>query len=835
MKIKKKMLIKDNGSTLIIVLFLLFILSTTAIAVIALTSSELGMSVVNADSNRALLVAQAGAESAAQHLDEQVALIQDQARVKSTEIIKAKIDTFKVSGAAITAPFDVAIDNSNPSEIRVIDEEALNDIYYNEYKYQFYTEFNTWLSKQTITNAIWNSTQSHYLTTSALSIEEKEKEGTYSYTTVSAISGSELLSAVSGDMYPINSIRIITQGKYKSTNGTTYSRKVEAEFGLLTSKNSGGTTDIPVSYGKLTKVRVNSNNKPEILKNKALIAQGNIISIEGTTEITGDAISFGTFPVSPLAEDRYKSDVSGYEYGGIMAGVLKDTPIGIDRNNLNGTLIGYKSNLEIDDAFLNKNHTGSFKFNNNVSTLSYIHSLYSEEDNPSTIDISKGDAYARAFKIEELAHFSETNLKNIYLTDDLRIDASEATVNVGKTGDLGELFGISTGAGSKYSSSVGVLGDSKLNINGSIYMGGSTYYNDYYLSTDNKMYPSGFSVQKSGKLPGEAFETMGTDLLSTPSKDIYPGNVFYLYNNTPLKDYTYVNNPGSNTSLLTESYKKNMDATNAAINVEMMKGVTFTDGRLKEDPFSIVSRAMHIKYIWDNFWSKDLMYQTYLNTGDIKISTNGDKINGWCYGAVGANNKIYGPYFDFTINDGGTTYGIKADNATKSYKSSMAIFIDNNIEVTTPQKLLSSHVIKSELPQNKPIMTSGSGIVMLYSTDNVILGDHYLSGTSGDSQSITLPGGDKNRGIIYSNKDIYVKDGTNFKGMLIAEGNIVFIGSSEITYDEDTVDLLMNEEPRAGKFFKYRPSDILLNSNSEILTIKKANVKNIKIINWKEI
>ena len=129
---------------------------------------------------------------------------------------------------------------------------------------------------------------------------------------------------------------------------------------------------------------------------------------------------------------------------------------------------------------------------------------------------------------------------------------------------------------------------------------------------------------------------------------------------------------------------------------------------------------------------------------------------------------------------------------------------------------------------------------MLNSSGNVII----------DKNSIKAPGLEQNftddmleledgkkylRGVIYSDKDIYVKDGVNLKGVLISQGNIVFFGDTNIKYDEAIIDSLVDDKPNVGRFFKYTPKDIIINDKSSLVTIKKSNVKNIKILSWKEV
>ena len=159
---------------------------------------------------------------------------------------------------------------------------------------------------------------------------------------------------------------------------------------------------------------------------------------------------------------------------------------------------------------------------------------------------------------------------------------------------------------------------------------------------------------------------------------------------------------------------------------------------------------------------------------------------------------------------------------------------ENGLDKAEPQKLLSSNVDDSSYTGNTLYNdASNSNNFMYYSNQNIVLSDNSIS--DGNTYFKTFGKG-QGSGIIYSTEDIYVQNGTHFNGVLIAEGNIVFLGNAEIKYNEDAIDNLIIGDKRISQFFKHNATSIILNdSNAAIQTIKKKDVKNIKIISWKEI
>ncbi len=841
---------KSNGSTLAMVLFLVFVLSATALAVMALTGSELLMSNVTSDRSKALFAAQAGAEKVAQKLDIEVGRIQDQARVTSSDVIKNAIDTNSPA-------FNEIIDSTDPNDIKVLNEKELNHIYEAEFKYQFFKMLAQWLEHQTAAGEEWDSTVSH-IVKHDVTKEGKTvsiNDGSFTYSVIHPNPTETTYSSIvdAFEAKELSSITVKSTGEYKSGKHT-YKRSISAEFSLLT-EAVNESSDIPIIYSKLTKVKVNKDNKPEILKNKAVVAHKNIISVNGNVNIEkGDAICFGTIPTINGTDINYNAD--GYSYGGFMAGMTRDTwndsSLGYNNKSLKDSIIESIPSLSGSDF---TNIPGSFNIQEgNAITAAYIHTLYSNASSPSRINVQKGDVFARSVKVENKAHSSEVNLKNVFLTDDLRIDSNNSTINIGewegdKVGE-GMLVGLNPGdsaSGYDTSSAVIVSGDSNLNINGSLYMGGTTYFNEYKNITDNKMYFSGISVLKSGSLPAEAFRMW--DDIEIPTKDVYPGNVFYLFdkyrdtNGVPdADDYINVNDAEEQQKLISAGYnyksKTEGQPPDDSTPAQMMMGSQ------AKPLFDILDKAMHFKWIWDTFWKDDVGYYSYLNSGDIRIehyekADDGNyvkdtgKVKGWCFGAVAANDTVYGPYGGFTEDN--AQYYIEKGTRSVLYRNNMSLFVQEFEQVMAAKsaKSLSDDgntktpgLINKAVRRDETIV-SKSGIVLLNSSDNVVLSNSQVNSEDVPKEDGYL------QGVIYSAGDIYVEAGTKFKGILIAEGNIVFLGGADISYDENAVDILLSEEPDTGRLFNYNASEIVL-SNSSIKTIKKPNVKNIKITSWKE-
>lgn len=856
-----KHLKKNNGSALTMVLFMLFMLSVMSIAVIALTSSELSMSVMSSDRSEAMQAAQAGAERAAQIIDEAVGQAQEKARGERDIVIQGKIAYYtelEVDGKTPKHPidstskfFEVFDNTSSPGEIIVIDKNKLEEITNNEYKYQFYK-----IVKAELGNKL--DDEDELKVNFLKEIADPQKDGKYMYKTVNLKSknivippgnfsglGDTMASELGSgnDVDIVTSIEITSVGEYNSPiNGSSYKREIKAEFGLLTESS---TNDIPISYSKLTTVRI--NKKPSILSGKALIAQKNIIAMGGTVDVTGDVISYGTIPKNSSDEIDYS--VGGYEFGGIMSGIpgTKNKNANVWKNksiNLNKMLIGQ---IKSDSLFFTDDYSGSFNINGNVATAAYIHTLYgSSPSKHSDITVEKGcNVFARNVNVESESNYSQVNLKNVFTFDDLKIDGNNAEVKIGGWGGLndetadirneGLLVGLNKGNAFDPSSAVIVAGDSKLYINGSVYVGGSSVYNDYRNSF-GEAYVSGMSIQKSDSRPAAAFEQ---------NANIHnPDNVFYAYDNTKVE---YKNPPIGQNEITWGTY-------NAGANTMM--------DVIPDNMFDILDRAMHIKYIWDNPsktrpntlpWKEDVEYGAYFNTGDIVIEpvTTVGKLKGFCLGGVAANNTIYDPYTGFTEGDfpgkvsagnpGNVShYDEAVKYGKKGYAKLMDLFVnnENELNMAEPPKSLSENVEKSVFKVNTTVYRNAkdSNNFMYYSDSND--SDVVLTNSSvgdGDTVSETFAP-NQGSGIIYSSRDIYVQENTNFNGILIAEGNVVFLGDANIKYDEDAIDNLIIGNQSISAFFKHKASDIVLNDkNAVIQTAKKKNVKNIKIISWKEI
>lgn len=869
-----KHLKKNNGSALTMVLFMLFMLSVVSIAVIALTSSELSMSVMTSDRSKALQISKAGAENAAQIIDKVVGQAQEDARVKASENINKAIEETKEfyednNSIPDDSPFKDVIDFSEKDVIKILNKDGYENIEKAEYKYQFNLILDNKI-KELMNNELKLGTANDLsngkytykkiqLKSNGININEINNTAQSGIVTVDSVIDNIGSSAA------ITEIEVTSMGEYTSpANGSTYKRSVTAVFGLLT-ESKGDTIDIPVSYNKLTKIRY--NEKPSILSGKALIAQKNIISINGHVNVTGDTVCFGTIPKN---SGKVNYDVEGYKFGGIIAGVnpssgtgaawwnditncLTDNSISnyTSNDNLIAKMIISQDDNEINN-FCNSDKTGSFNFNGNVVTSAYVHTLYGNSASNHSDIVVNGDTYARSVKIESDSNYSNAQFKNVYTYDDLKIDGNNAIVKIGAwSGDTpdnndnnkGMLVGLNgEGINAPASSAAIVSGDSKLYINGSVYVGGSTFYNDFRTTAGNA-YISGMSIQKSDSRPAEAY-IIDTNKETNPYN--YEKNIFYLYdknienneNNQEKKgDYIEVTDKTDNYKLVAAEYSRGGDT------YSMMEKIRQPD-RINPSiydyvPINIMQKAMHTKKIWGDFWSNDIEYASYFNTGDIKIKpeTSG-KIEGFCWGGVAANDTIYGPYNGFT--KGEEDYTRISSDSKNNYAKQMGLFIDekNTNELNSPSATKNlGYWIDEGIFNGSYFNEPYENKFMFYNAKSVILTNNSV----GDGSKTYNFNESQGCGIIYSKGNIYVETGTNFSGILIAEGNIIFIGDSDnptnITYNEeveDIIDELIIANPDIGKFFKYTISDVILDKEAVVQSIKKKDVKNIKIISWKE-
>ena len=814
----KKILKENSGSTLTMVLFMLFLLSVTAIAVITVTGSELSLSVMNSDKSKALMAAQAGAEAAAQIIDEQVAQVQEDSRTAASVSLKNGVNGFVSTD--IEDNGSIFYNVIKHSDGTVLDDERLNEIFKSYYLAEFYSRITAWINTQASTN--WKSDQMY----NANKIDNSG--GTYSYQSVGLISNSGSTSGV----------KLVSTGNYNKIK-----RNIEIELSFLTDAGSGGTQQVPVSYGKLTKVRINKNNKPDLMS-KAIIAMKNIISVDGTATIDGDIICFGTIARDGADSRKENFEATGYSYGGIMAGVISniwdDTSIGPNLKN-NEVL---KRRLNLNESFFG-DKAGSFMVNGNVATMSYVHSLYGTYDiatnkyYKSDITVS-GDLYARAVSLENNSHFSSFQLNKVYLTDDLIVNSSDSLVKIGEWNSRnvpnrskqGKLVGLEKGiaADSTRTSAVVIGGDSELWLNGSIFVGGSTSFNELTkLVAPYNSYISGISVLKSGSQPSDAFRVFPEEQLIDGN---FPNNTFYLYDNLS-NSYKTVNESSITHKLQKETYNFTSPLITPSA-VYMMEGALNSGTQIK---YNIFDKGMHFKKIWDDFWKDSKGYSSTINTDEIIITTNTQsKLEGWCGGAVAANDTIYGPFGGFSETY--TEYTSEVASASSNYRNILKSFFNNpafDLKSIDPEKRLSDSLEVSALADGAIYITQSTVFAYRASQDIIVSPQALYNVNNGSSGAISKDSDGYIRGVVYSSGDIYITEGTKFKGILIAGGNIVFLGDSTIKYDEDTLDLLLSEKPlEVTKFFKYSPRDTVLN-DSTISTVRLANVKNIKIKSWKEV
>jgi Tfp pilus assembly protein PilX len=88
----KPLLISKKGSTLVMSIMIVMIMSLLGISIMAATLGSLDMSVMYSDVNRAYFAAEAAAEEIAKTIDQKVSDIQEEARAQATEDIQLLLE-----------------------------------------------------------------------------------------------------------------------------------------------------------------------------------------------------------------------------------------------------------------------------------------------------------------------------------------------------------------------------------------------------------------------------------------------------------------------------------------------------------------------------------------------------------------------------------------------------------------------------------------------------------------------------------------------------------------------------------------------------------------------
>lgn len=751
------------------VILMIIVMSVLGLTLVMATYSGLLSGIFYSDGNRAYFAAEAAAEQVAVELDERVAIRQENARTGASEYIKR-------------------LYRENPDYIKEKDGSIKQSVLDSEFRTKYLEFFYTGLKKE-FRNIDTEFLKDLFNTDSVLDGKP--------YRDINEHQERMILEGAHYDNVNYR-LEIIVSGVYADIK-----KKLDVSFNLLPDPDK--IPFVPVK----SLVLDNSKMVPAIFR-KAVVAEKNIIAAGGKVNISGDVLCFGTVPADESGEED--QDAPWYRYGGIMAGVSEQ-------------VADNSSEFGFDTGKTGIYTAGSFLINGNAATMSYIHSIYGTQKKPSNITIT-GKTFARSVRSEENSNYSSIELVNdVYTTGNLQIDSNASTVNVrGRYYGFVDAGYMIDGSGEntpqkelkdvlqyKNTGSIEVNGDSYLNINNEIYVGGSTSFKNIY---DNKGLPymSGISAFKSGKQVVSAFRK------DDPAN---PDNILYWYNkgkydNPPPAPYF-------------EKY------TMQGSSVDMLAGRVDNPGY-----FPVSSRAMHFKGIWENLWKNNSVFSGYLNTGNIRISGSGvgadGKLKGYSNGAIIANGRVFGIDEFEGGHDPVAFHTVQQKCILDFYNAVSDFFIESyspsapKLDHVKPSRHLNSYKDTGDLYTggrkinvNEPYTVPGTGILFYGNQDTEITyagGKWYIAGKE-------MP---MTKGIIFVDGNLYIGTRFNFNGIIMASKNIVFLGDSNINYDT-TVETLFKSDFNISSFFKL----LSYETPDETLKSQRIQVKNISIEKWNEI
>lgn len=792
---------EQKGSALTMVLMIFAIMSTLGAALLWITYNVFDRNVFLSDMDKAYYAAEAGIEQVAVSLDQKVAELQEAAHLIANSQLQQLLEPIENS----------PIRNDDGS----INTSALQILYDTKYTDAFYSLLNEPLgffanigSQENLKYLIGNSLDSE-----EASIFINEEDNTRE---------TVLISASYEPVY--NTVTVITQGNFYRKSKATISKKISVTFSLLSDPSES-------PYQVVAKTNVKKLETPTLLT-KALVTEKNIISAGGTVDIKGDVLCFGTVPSVNNIEDQ---NAKWYMYGGLMAGIPDVSSINMDDKGMT-----FGSYFDFDTDKTGNMLSGSFNvlrdtskgINGDVSTMSYVHTLYGSSDFPSVISI-QGKTFARSIKAEEPAVYSSITLFDTYTSDNLQVDADMSLIDV-----KGAYYGFVTasydidGSGLngenpqdeyqyKRTSSVVVNGDSRINLNGTsqggVYIGGSTFFKNFvdtaFYPGESRPYMTGISALKSGSRLPYAYKEQNAINGETR---LYTGEGQFLLG----PDFSR------------KSYSNITDIENIT-SENMLDGIN--------NVFKLSDRANHFKWLWEDVWKQDDIYSRYIDLASINVSCDSDqKINGYAYGNVAANGKMFGKD-DFKGSVDSSNFGLmqKGTLTTKgwiqSFHDQIQPLLTEGYDITKPKLdyventkyifdyIDSSSTIDFESPQVMYSDGFPQGVMYVGS------GDIDISYSSGNwkinGEDLPLL-----KGIIVIDGNIYVHDGFEFTGVLLSTKNIVFLGNAKLEYDNGVVEKMMLD-PKVSKLFK----QVRFFTDNDSILGQRISKKNIKVANWIEV
>ncbi|MDQ2085292.1 PilX N-terminal domain-containing pilus assembly protein [Herbivorax sp. ANBcel31] len=777
----KKLLKSNKGSALGIALLIVIMMSLMGISLMTLSLSSLEMSSFYSDLNKAYFLAETGAELAAKNIDQKVGEIQENARKEAS----SKIQNMLKENPAQFREYDGSI---STEEVETYKESKLEK----EFKSLYYD-----LLYESFQNEFSNINTLEYMKSL---INTQEDDGTNAYRYMESEMEKIVLKEALYD-YEKHTITLGVLGEYNE-----YNKKIEAIFDLIPEPDAA-------LYQPVEKSKVRNPVRHEILK-KAVVAEKNMIVSGGDVNISGDVLAFGTVPVIdktvPPNNMQEDYDAPWYKYGGVMVGMCRDTALRSDEFGFDEDKTGLFSR-------------GSLTVDGDVSTMSYIQALYSTSIHPSNISIT-GDSYARSIRSQVYANYSNFNFNNVYALENLQIDSNKSVVDVnGKYKGIVDSWYAIDGSGEweaptyeeipKRTSSVVVNGDSIINFKDEIFIGGSTYLGNYLDENENP-YMTGISALKSTRRIESAYMK---DDISNPDN-----NIFWY------EDGQYVETLPQASF---KTYNRNEDS------FLMMDGTEDNPGS-----FNLINRGMHFKGIWENLWKVDDIFSLNINPFNINIEENAitedGRIRGYSNGAIIANGRVYDIHEFEQVHDPVNFHLNVQKPGIEAYYKKIQGLLSEELDLSAPRlnfpaptKFIEDYVderfvgTNRIVPEEMYIPLDLNGGFVYYGKSDVDIHRIDENWYIGEEQ---MP---VNRGIIFVEGNVYIESGFEFTGVIMTSENIVFLGDSNITYDESLVEQLLSTDVNINGFFTQLTYDIPY----ETLESQRTSTKNISIISIREV
>lgn len=772
--VKKFILGSKRGSTLVVSIIIIILMSLLGVSLTAVTLSSLEMSIFQNSLDKAYFLAEAGAEQVAKVLDQRAYEIQEEARAQASNDIKDQLEYNPLT--LREADGSVSLYDENNTKL----EQDFKSKYFEYYSTGLESQFYDVGSIEKMMELL----------------DTEYNDGTYPYK--DAGDGRIFIKSANFDQIE-KTISVEVMGLYNE-----YEKSIRVDFSLFPQAES-------IPYKTVEKSVAKNPVKHDILK-KALVTEKNLIVTGGEVVIDGDVLSFGKIPVSDTLQEGMPvedQNAGWYSYGGILVGMCRDIAQRSGEFGFDSLLTGDYAN-------------GNLTINGNVSTMGYIQSIYSTSLNQSSVTIT-GDSHARSIRSSKYSNYSTMTLGNVSIIDNLQVDSNNSVIDVNGVfkGFVDSAHAIDgTGLGysedivtNKNSSSIVVNGDSILNLNNEVYIGGSTFYKNLKDSSDN-LFMTGISALKSTARIINAFKK---DDQSNPAN-----NIFWYESGEYLEPHKVADFTTYSTGART---------------YELINGTVDNPGY-----FPMVNRGMHFKGVWEFLWKSDDIFSKYINPDNINIGGNGitpeGKLKGFSNGAIIANGTVYGVNDFSTVHDQ-TEFHLNVQlPAMESYFNNVGGFLEEKfssdypkLNYVIPTKNLNSYVDNrfvgpNRVVVNKPYVPLDSSRGFLYYGT----GDTYIRQIDGIwyINNEIMP---QLKGIICVEGNIYVGNEFQFTGIIMSSQNIVFLDNANIIYDDVVVDQLLGADVNTNGFFSLLSYEIPY----ETLKSQRISTENIEIIKWNEI